>query len=183
LSDSELQKLTDIMFGSSMETGVVDVELPDGTNIEYDTSRFDGCYRTARASVFAGNPYEFEALRLAIDDIRYRAETSAFTDNRVRDVLDQWSHCVRTAGFIAPTPNALAEPYLTGSAEPTQEEISAAVASVACGEDTDLIETYRVVRNGYERDALDHSPGLLERWRELNEISLENALRIVAESD
>lgn len=137
-----------------------------------------GCVGEARRKLAEGLPQvnnEFLGYQLANDSIN-RTEN----DSRARKVFDDWSTCMKLAGFDYSEPRKAINDPEFGTAKPTDHEILVAVADTKCKQATGLINLMATLETAYQKRTLEQSAEALRAMKEYLEGREKNAATLLA---
>ncbi|MGH9272509.1 MAG: hypothetical protein ACRDZ2_14690 [Ilumatobacteraceae bacterium] len=116
-----------------------------------------GCMLFAADQVF-GSFAEFSEAQDAISQFGGAAVAKALEDPRYLKKVDDWSACMRTAGYDYSTFGEIIQHYAAPGAEPGQrasvEHVKAAQADLACRELTGVNDFFEQVVGAYQSDML-----------------------------
>jgi hypothetical protein len=137
-----------------------------------------GCLGEARRQLGDGQEPAGMDLpdRLATDSM-----TRAETDSRVRNAWQQWSGCMRKAGYHYRTPwDAHDDPGWWQGPGSSRREIATATADVRCRKETNLVGVWMAVEAAYQQQAIERNPEALANLKRLIEIRGRNAASVLA---
>lgn len=151
--------------GSLTEAPAHSVKLPDGTtSTVYLTWTPSSCMYQSFASL-GSDPFEREALRQKIQEMRVRAEIDAGNDPELNGVLGEWQSCVGSEGD--PTELLAALDGTNGS--PYSDVQTARQACITPA----IRERATAVRAEHHYAAADKSRVLVDAWIELVDAEIE----------
>ena len=111
------------------------------------------------------------------DEAKERSEA----DSRVRRAFEQWSACMRRAGFRYQDPwEANDDPAWQEHAQATEREIATAVADVRCKQETNLVGIWMAVEAAYQQRLIERHAEALADVKRLIETRARNAARVLA---
>jgi hypothetical protein len=94
----------------------------------------------------------------------------------VRKVIDAWSACMKGKGYRYPSPLDMGD--VVTSAEPTEDEISTALADIKCKKNVKLISVWHRVESAIQQRMISKKEEALVAQKE----HLDRALKIAAET-
>lgn len=119
-------------------------------------------------------------LRTAIpEELQLQASDEAQADSRVRAVFDKWSACMKSHGYSYTDPPALLRDGSVIGKQPTQAEISTAVADVTCKRQNNVVGVWSTVETAYERRLVDKNATVLAEIRSSWSTQAKNAEALV----
>ncbi|MFF4430176.1 hypothetical protein ACFYZ4_13520 [Streptomyces sp. NPDC001513] len=108
---------------------------------------------------------------------------SAFEESRsapeVKNVVADWSACMKGKGYTYASPLDPADDF-TGRPSATPQEVSTAVADVACKEETKLVDTWLIVEAGIQQTKLAAHGDALAVLEERHKQQVDAARTILA---
>lgn len=133
-------------------TGGAQLTIPAGGDHPAQSRQVGQCTTTVQAKLTK----DYQAAGSMLPDSLWdEAATATLTDPRVEAADALWAGCLKSAGFSAANPTALARSYLNTAAAKTSAEYSAASADVSCTKSTNLAGVYFAVLDGYQQEAVD----------------------------
>ncbi|MGW4032504.1 hypothetical protein ACWEFL_24870 [Streptomyces sp. NPDC004838] len=137
-----------------------------------------GC--VTEASLKVHRPQGNAVEPLYIFNLKAEAQSLARADSRVRENSEQWSACMREAGYSVTDPmDATDELGYEGDRLSSPAAITAAKSDVACKEKVNLVGVRYTVESAYQKRVIDKNAETLDLARK----QLEDRLKLAARLD
>ncbi|NUR31424.1 MAG: hypothetical protein HOV83_37220 [Catenulispora sp.] len=136
-----------------------------------------GCRAEAQRRLAEGSPAQVD------EELADRLSTEAFhrseSDSRVQAAFHEWSACMSKAGYSYADPWVVNNDPKFGQSPPTALEVQIATADVKCKSAVGLVDTWCAVETAYQNRLLEEHHGELTRLKELLDLRIRNATRVV----
>ncbi len=111
----------------------------------------------------------FEALNSAVTEASADVDQLAAGDEAFRKSLDEWAECFRSEGFEAEDPLVALDLYIDNGDDPSEAEIAAALADIACKRSVGLLDSWSEAIRRAEGVIGEDIVAELEYWLELRQ--------------
>ncbi len=167
---------------SRPEVATVTATIP-GSDREFTVQlagRSDSCLRSIPLAL-GEDAKTYEALQAAIGRAAADVDSIAASDDAFTTSLESWSNCFKERGFDSETPLDALDAYTAPGLDPSESEIAAATADIACKNIVGLTETWRKsVKNAEVLVGSEIVPEI-EYWREVRGDIIERARQLLAD--
>ncbi|WP_103504793.1 MULTISPECIES: hypothetical protein [unclassified Streptomyces] len=132
-----------------------------------------GCY--GQATLTINRPDADWVDPTVIFELADEAAHHADEDERLTELLGEWSGCMAGHGHEAASPLTVHEELGLGGDISGELAVEVAVADVGCKEETDLVGRWAEIDADHQRDVIEEHSGMLAEYRAQHEERMERA--------